>query len=109
LNKASIKNKNSTIKSYKKCIWYISHLDKCKMPSITDKNGYLDCRCKEKMDDLCIWINRFIKSVPKRPININEVKQIQYELFPKEDKQYDLIISDFALEKCYKQLFKKIK
>ena len=51
------------VESYEDCVWYIKDIDKCKMCDAHSIN--FECHCKEKMDDFCEWITRFIKAAPK--------------------------------------------
>jgi len=53
------------VESYKDCIWYVSGIDRCKLPGILGER-YSECSCKEcKLDEFCIWITKFLKSAPK--------------------------------------------
>jgi len=47
------------VKSYKDCVWYVKHLDKCKMCDAHEVN--LPCHCKEEMDDFCTWVTKFFE------------------------------------------------
>lgn len=51
------------VSSYLDCVWYLPHLDKCKLQ--LKPKQYCDCTCKEKMDGLCIWLTKFLKSTPE--------------------------------------------
>jgi len=50
------------VESYKDCVWYVKHLDKCKMCDAHEVN--LPCHCKEEMDDFCTWVTKFFKASP---------------------------------------------
>lgn len=51
------------VASYLDCAWYLAEIDKCKL-TIKPKQ-YFECTCKERMDDLCVWITKFLKSSPE--------------------------------------------
>ena len=50
------------VESYKDCVWYVKHLDKCKMCDAHEVN--LPCHCKEEIDDFCTWVTKFFKASP---------------------------------------------
>ena len=53
------------VESYEDCVWYIPEIDKCKLPGICEER-YSKCNCKEgKLNEVCIWITKFLKSTPK--------------------------------------------
>jgi len=58
------------VESYEDCVWYLKHIDKCKMCDISGVN--LPCHCKEKMEDFCIWITKFFNFVPDDFAEVDE-------------------------------------
>ena len=79
------------VKSYKDCVWYMSDIDKCKLPGILGER-YSNCTCKNgQLNEFCIWITKFLKSAPK------DVDEYVSEYLPtvKEDEYIDesLLIS----------------
>ena len=51
--------------SYKDCVWYMPEIDRCKLPGICGER-YSKCTCKKgQVDELCVWITKFLKSAPK--------------------------------------------
>jgi hypothetical protein len=53
------------VESYKDCVWYMPEIDKCKLPG-TCGERYSKCGCKEgKLNEVCVWITKFLKSTPK--------------------------------------------
>ena len=53
------------VESYKDCVWYVPKIDKCKLLGICGEK-YSDCACKKgQLNEFCVWITKFLKSVPK--------------------------------------------
>lgn len=62
---AKIKDKMDEVKveTYKDCAWYLSDIDKCKLQM--KPKQHCDCTCKDRIDDWCVWITKFLKSSPE--------------------------------------------
>jgi hypothetical protein len=49
------------------CVWFISEITKCCLPGANKRNS--NCHCLNgEMDEMCIWITRFLKSSPNLDI-----------------------------------------
>ena len=86
------------IESYKDCVWYIPEIDKCKLPGICGER-YSNCICKKgQLNEFCIWITKFLKSVPK-DVDIDEY--VPEYLTTIEDETIDETLLVRMLEKVF--------
>jgi len=62
------------VNSPKDCIWFLAEISKCRLPGTNKRNS--KCHCLEgEMDELCIWITKFLKSSPKlKPDELDGIK-----------------------------------
>jgi len=49
------------VNSPKDCVWFLADISKCRLPGTNKRNS--NCHCLEReMDEMCIWVTRFLKS-----------------------------------------------
>jgi len=90
------------VNSYKDCTWYVEDADKCKLPSYVSNMS--KCICKEKLEDICIWITKFLESTPE-DIEDTEKYVNLVPLLNEVDVMMDSVLSD---EKNSSNYFNKI-
>ncbi len=77
------------VKSYKDCAWYLDK-DKCKLPGpYNEKYSKCFCKDKDKMEDVCVWITKFLKSTP-----LEQKEQKEDEIIEEQWKEYNELIFD---------------
>lgn len=56
--------KQVEVKSPKDCVWFLSETSRCRLPGVNKRDSR--CHCLEgEMDELCVWVTKFLKSSPK--------------------------------------------
>ena len=80
------------VDSYKDCVWYVPEIDRCKLPGICGER-HSKCGYKEgKLNDVCIWVTKFLKSAPKDvelDMKMSNDLADRYGFYVMDDNSYD--------------------
>jgi hypothetical protein len=61
------------VKSPADCAWFLAEISRCSLPGVNKRNS--ECHClKGEMDELCIWITKFLKSSPN--LDVKDLENI---------------------------------